>query len=149
MPSQTENEPQENQHPDDEQSPPLPAHPHDRVWKFLMRFREFYIPFFYRYLPQELQERAELSLLEHVPSTFPHPRHMRASDCVFRCPLKNNDGWLYIVVECQATNDTLMDYRVQKIQKLCVSVPHRNVRKNGPTPSSDCFCRRLYGPSNL
>ena len=119
MPSQTEHpshRPQTSQ--DTQQSSKRKSssetHPHDHLFKFLMRFRQFYLPFFQRYLPPRIQEEFDLNQLEPIPSNFTGPRSMRASDSVFRCPLRNIAGWAYLILECQSTDDGDMDWRTQE-----------------------------------
>ena len=114
-----------------------------------MRFRGFYLPFFRRYLPQYVQQKLDLNRLQPVPNVVAGPRDIRASDSVFRCPLEEDEGWFYSVVECQATNDNRMDYRTQEY-KTCVFQYHlETVGKTDPRPPWIFSIVVYMGPQNV
>ncbi|MEM7494763.1 MAG: hypothetical protein AAF471_01185 [Myxococcota bacterium] len=83
--------------------------PHDRFFKFLTKYRAFYLPFLLFYLPLWVRRQIVLERARPASENFLRKTGLIAADAVFRAPLRDGAGEGCIVVELQAARDCRMD----------------------------------------
>ncbi len=86
--------------------------PHDIFAKAAFRNPLVYRPFIREHTPAELFGHIDRSKIEVMPVGFPLSNPLQAADIVLRAPLLNGSGWVYWLLEVQASRDSNMALRL-------------------------------------
>lgn len=88
---------------------------HDRFFRAAMSRKPVYRAFFDRHLPPRVKDLVALDEIKPTKGSFVD-RSLRShlTDMVFKAPIAGNDGYIYVLVEHQSTQERLMPFRIQK-----------------------------------
>lgn len=86
--------------------------PHDTFAKATFRNPLVYHPFMLEHTPPDLLNQVNTKKIQVMPVGFPLSNPLQAADVVLRAPLRDESGWVYWIIEPQASRDDTMPLRL-------------------------------------
>ena len=109
-------------------------HPHDHLFRTMMRKESVYLPFFARYLPPHIQRMIESKETTLTESTYVDEKLKEtSSDLVFKTKFLDAPGYLYILIEQQSVPDPDMAFRLLRYT-VEIMTQHRDGHPKAPYP---------------
>lgn len=88
---------------------------HDRFFRAAMSREPIYRAFFEHYLPSKIKDLVDLEKVKPTQGSYVDGNlRSHLTDMVFTAPIADHDGYFYVLVEHQSTQERLMPFRIQK-----------------------------------
>ena len=110
--------------------------PHDTFAKAAFRNPLVYRPFLLEHTPVDLLARVNMEKIQVMPVGFPLSNPLQAADVILRAPLCNESGWVYWIIEPQASRDDTMPLRLllYKVEVLKYHLQSEEGRRDKKPP---------------
>ena len=114
----------------------LDSTPHDTFAKAAFRNPLVYHPFITEHTPPSLLDQVNMEKIQVMPVGFPLSNPLQAADVVLRVSLPDASGWVYWIIEPQASRDDTMPLRLllYKVEVLKYHLQSEEGRRDKKPP---------------
>lgn len=105
--------------------------PHDRFFRSSMQNPKVAHEFFMKHLPEQIKSIMDFGAVQLEPNSFIDDKlKLQITDMLYKTRLKNQPGYIYILVEQQSSQQALMPFRILKYMLAIMDHHLETVEKN-------------------